>query len=290
MNYLTTGDLYLALNDLFEKRYTDFLKSKIANAYEPLLQQKRKQLNDLPKVVVSATPLIDQLSQQDTIHDDCIDTILRVTGGVISSPRASAALKKAAKDIRETLNLSPDDKTAAYPQEAFTALQRKEQIGALKGTLQLFSLPEGGTLYDIALDYVAAGEAINRLLSERAKFEALTEEDKRKISTLRPEIIGILGRFRKALPDELAGNENLPRNLISLIFGYFDELHQIRVASNQAAQEAKLKAREAAADQAAKEALLDAAKAQAQADLLAKEAEAAQKKADEAKKKADENP
>jgi hypothetical protein len=288
MNYLTIGDLYLALNDLLDKRHAGLIQSKIGQGYEPLLQKKRTQLNALPKSVTSLTPLTEQLGEQDVIHDSCIDTFLQVTGAVFSSPRASSALKKAAKDIIDTLKIAASDKGVTYPQEAFIAVQRKDKIEALKGTLHLFALPEGGTLYDIALDYVAAGETINQLLSERGKVDGLSDEEKRAISTLRPEIIGILGRLRKALPDELAGDASLPENLVAALFGYFDDLQQTRVTANQNAQETKQRAKEAASNQAAKDAKLEAATAQVAADLLAKEAEVAQKKADEAKKKANE--
>ena len=288
MNYLTIGDLYLALNDLLDKRHAGLIQSKIGQGYEPLLQKKRTQLNGLPKSVTSLTPLTEQLGEQDAIHDSCIDTFLQVTGAVLSSTRASSALKKAAKDIIDTLKIAASDKGVAYPQEAFVAAQRKDKLEALKGTLQQFALPEGGTLYDIALDYVAAGEAINQLLSERGKAEGLSDEDKRTISTLRPEIIGILGRLRKALPDELAGDASLPGGLVAALFGYFDELQQTRVTANQNAQETKQRAKETASNQAAKDAKFEAATAQVKADLLARDAEVAQQKADEAKKKADE--
>ena len=288
MNYLTIGDIYLALNDLLDKRHAGLIQSKIGQGYEPLLQKKRTQLNALPKSVTSLTPLTEQLGEQDLIHDSCIDTFLQVTGAVLSSPRASSTLKKAAKDIIDTLKIAASDKGVAYPQEAFVAAQRKDKLEALKGTLQLFALPEGGTLYDIALDYVAAGEAINQLLSERGKVDGLSDEEKRTISTLRPEIIGILGRLRKALPDELAGDASLPGSLVAALFGYFDELQQTRVTANQNAQETKQRAKESASQQAAKDAQFEAATAQVKADLLAKDAEVAQQKADEAKKKADE--
>jgi hypothetical protein len=285
MNYLLLGDLWLIHNDLFEKRLGDFQKSKICLAYEPILQSQHQKLNALPSVITTPKPLVEQLIEQDVIHDGSIDALWYNTESILRSNRASAELKKAAQEIRDSLNLKPSDTQERYGQEALVAAKREEVIGELKGKLGLFSLAEGGTLYDVALEYVAAGKKIGALLSDRTIQEAMSDEDRRAIKTLRPTVIGYLGRCRAALGDEIQNNPALPQNLDALIFGYLDKLNQDRYEANQQQREAKAKEDQENKVKASAQAKRQAAEAQLTADEKLKEAQLAQEAAERAKDK-----
>jgi len=78
----------------------------------------------------------------------------------------------------------------------------------------------------------ATSKAERSVLSERADVPS---KPRAGAGRLRSEIIGLLSRFRNALHDELAYDaENakaLPVDLDEQVFGYFDELEQMRAAA-----------------------------------------------------------
>jgi hypothetical protein len=287
VRFLTLGDLRLCLEDLFNTRKDIFLSSKICLVYEPLFSSRREQLNVLPKSLVGGVPLTEELAAKDKLHDDSLLTILGTLEASLKSPRASELLKKAAREIIEVLKLSAADTMVSYPQEAINAKNREETITKQKDNLQLFKLPEGGSLYDIAQDYLLAAKGINALLSERAKQESLEETDRREVPQLRVQIIAEIGRCRAALVDELKTNGNLPNNIDSQIFGYFDDLQQQRAIANHSAHESKSKHEIEVKSKAAKDAKEYAIRAQLEADQKTREAEELQRLAQEAKELAD---
>ena len=218
---------------------------------------------------------------------DSLLTMLGTLEATQKSPRASESLKRAAKEIIEALKLSAADTMVSYPQEAINAKDREEIIEKQKENLQLFKLPEGGSLYDVAQDYLSAAKDINALLSERAKQESMSETDRREVPQLRVQIIAEIGRCRAALVDELKTNGNLPNNIDSLIFGYFDELQQQRAAANHLAHENRLKQDTENKAKASKDAKEYAIRAQLDAEQKTKEAEEAQRLAQEARELAE---
>lgn len=287
MRFLTLGDLRLGLEDLFSTRKIIFVTSKICLVYEPLFSSRREQLNALPKSLVGGAPLTEELAGKDKLHDDSLLTMLGTLEATQKSPRASESLKRAAKEIIEALKLSAADTMVSYPQEAINAKDREEIIEKQKENLQLFKLPEGGSLYDVAQDYLSAAKDINALLSERAKQESMSETDRREVPQLRVQIIAEIGRCRAALVDELKTNGNLPNNIDSLIFGYFDELQQQRAAANHLAHENRLKQDTENKAKASKDAKEYAIRAQLDAEQKTKEAEEAQRLAQEARELAE---
>ena len=287
MRFLTLGDLRLGLEDLFNTRKVIFVTSKICLVYEPLFSSRREQLNALPKNLVVGVPLTEELAEKDKLHDDSLLTMLGTLEATLKSPRASESLKRAAKEIIEVLKLSAADTMVSYPQEAINAKDREERIAKQKENLHLFKLPEGGSLYDIAQDYLGAAKDIDALLSERAKQESLGEADRREVPQLRVQIIAEIGRCRAALVDELKTNGNLPNNIDSQIFGYFDDLQQQRATANHSAHESKSKHETEAKSKAAKDAKEHAIRAQLEAEEKTKEAEEATRLAQEAKELAD---
>jgi hypothetical protein len=85
------------------------------------------------------------------------------------------------------------------------------------------------------VDFVAAGEKIDTLLSERADAK-----DRAEAATLRADTIGLLNRLRKSLKVEQKNNPSLPADLDTQVFGYFDLLE---TNAAEAYAEAKRKAK-----------------------------------------------
>jgi hypothetical protein len=81
------------------------------------------------------------------------------------------------------------------------------------------------SLYDWCNGFVAQGEQIGTLLGQRAD---ITAQSRREAGKLRASTVGILGRFRAALADEMAIDKSLPADLDAKVFGYFDELSAMR--------------------------------------------------------------
>jgi hypothetical protein len=248
MRYLTLGDLWLALTDLLDTRRDTLLRSLIGKSYEPLFAQRRKQFDNIPRELLTGTPLTEELATGDVFHDDNLMVLLTTLQATLRNAKASAEIKEAAQETLDALKLAPSDVSATYPQEAATAKGREKTVEEYKDKLSLIAAPGGGTLYDIALDYLEAGRTLDRLLSDRAKIEALSEKDRSYISSLRNLLIGEIGRCRGAIADEqkiIDPNKTFPENYDALIFGYFDNLNETREATNQAAKEAERKAKEA---------------------------------------------
>ena len=94
---------------------------------------------------------------------------------------------------------------------------------------ELEALPVvGGTAYDWVKQHIEAGERLNDLASERAAVRAETPSDRGPAGMLRGATIGLIGRARMAMTDELLADKSLPRNLVEQTFGYFDELARMR--------------------------------------------------------------
>jgi hypothetical protein len=82
--------------------------------------------------------------------------------------------------------------------------------------------------------FLDRGNALDDLLSERASQTAADGESSRASAmALRSSTIGLVGRCRSALADEMAVNEELPKDLSALVFGYFDELARLRDQSDK---------------------------------------------------------
>ena len=109
------------------------------------------------------------------------------------------------------------------------------ELPNLKAALDLFPVADGVTLDDWAAGFVAAGESIDTLLSQRADAK-----DRVEANTLRSETIGLLNRLRKSLETERKDNSSLPASLEEDVFAYLDQLEA--KAAEAAAEEKKRRA------------------------------------------------
>jgi hypothetical protein len=142
----------------------------------------------------------------------------------------------AARKIRAAFVPALDSLSATYQAEARAAKDHKPALVSLKHELDLFPVA-GGTLYDWAVGFVAAGEELDALLSKRADAR-----DRAAAAQLRVDAIGLLNRLRKSLAAEAKHDPSLPADLDAQVFAYFDLLE---TKASEGYAEAKKKAKAA---------------------------------------------
>ena len=236
MNMFTLGDLKLGLDDLFGKRQPMLRTSQIGRVYEPLLKAKRDALEALPPALTTDRALSDRLAHADARHDAFGRTIWNVTETVLSLPEATPAHQAAVARIRQAfLPGGLMDLQVSFASEAENARQRRKDLAAREADLRSFAVPGAQTLYEVAAAFLDGGDALSQLLSERAGLETVDPATQNQAKHLRPSTIGLLGRLRAGVKDEVAGYPDLPRDLEGQIFGFFDNLHASRVHAASAA-------------------------------------------------------
>ncbi|MRG91253.1 hypothetical protein [Polyangium spumosum] len=225
MKYLSLAALKVALANLFGERHPVLVLSSAGKMYEPILLEKKQQLDALPAALTGGKPLAETIAEVDDDHDGFGAAIWHLTEAYVRCPNVSAPVRAAAARIRAAFIPQLDDLQATYVQEVHAAIDHRKQLDTLKSDLQLIPIAEGLTLLDWAAGYVGAGEQIGFLLGQRADADTGSRSQAGK---LRTGILAVLGRFRAALGDEITMNKALPRDLDAQVFGLFDELAQMR--------------------------------------------------------------
>lgn len=246
---LNLADLKLGLDDLTAKRQKALTLSPIGAAYAAPIAAKQAAINALP-AALTGKPLADELTSADEQHDgygaaciDFVDTYLRVPG---LPTKHTEALHR----IKAFLPRS-EDLQASYADEAAAAKTRSEKLDGsteLQDDLKLFPVV-GGTLLDWVGLHLGGGAKLGSLLSDRADAD---NGARSKASALRSQTVGLLNRARGAILDAVDADDSLPRDLDGQIFGYFDELEELRVTAAQAAKSAAKAKEKAKAEAKAK--------------------------------------
>ncbi len=221
---LTLSDLRLGMTDLLSKRATPLAASKSGVAYTPMLTQKRDALEALPAALL-ARPLSVQLAEADDGHDAFGRAIWCILEANLKLPDAPADRREAARRLRAVLVPTPKELNESYATEAELARERRKQLPSWKADLQLFPVSPTETLYDWTTRFLDAGDKLDTLLAQRADKTVASRSDAAK---LRTATLGILGRFRGALADEMAVDKTLPSDLDGQVFAYFDQLATMR--------------------------------------------------------------
>lgn len=236
MLYLTLGDLKLILEDLFKKHHLALNSCKAGEIYEPLLRNRFERLSAIPNVLIRERPLAEELDSADIRHDSGATRLRNTTKAAIDDPLTEPEIREAAERIQRDLIPSLSITKASYATEAANAKERRKLLDERASDLKLFPLPGGKTLYDAAVQFLDAGEEIGELLSARATVEATNEQDRSEIVLLRGELIGLLGRLKQTLADEMESNASLPRDLSIQLFAYAEQLNDSRYTQYQASQ------------------------------------------------------
>ncbi|TKD01176.1 hypothetical protein [Polyangium fumosum] len=221
---MTLDDLRLSLRDLLDTRVDELRLSNTGKLYEPRLRKRQKEIEAIPDPALKQAPLAAELASTDERHDGFGTAIHYVCLAVEAHPTLAPSKKDAAKRIRETFVPQLAVLRRPYADEAAAALDARKELDGLASDLLTIATPGGGHLLAWVHDFVAAGDAIDSLLRERARLLA-GSENAASTGPLRASTLGLLGRFRDALRDELEeeGSPLSARHEAS-IFSYIDKL------------------------------------------------------------------
>lgn len=238
MRNLTLGDLKLALRDLLGDKLDVLRASATGKLYEPRLRAKQKAIEAIPDAASKNAPLAAELGEMDGQHDGFGAAIFYIGEAVAAHPKLPKAIKEVVKQAQQTFVPQLGVLRAPYADEAAAALDNRPELTRMKKDLQSIGLPGGGTLLDWVKAFLASGDQLDNLLRQRATLLAGSENASAS-APLRSSTVGLLGRFRDALRDELEEDgSKLPHDYEAKLFAYIDKLSTDRVsaASSENAQ------------------------------------------------------
>lgn len=224
MRNFTLADLREGLADLFDNRSEYLKQTQTGKLYGPILAAKRKAIENA--IDATRRGQTGDANETDAHHDGLGAAIWHYTEAVLCHPFVSKELQDAATRIREAFIPDLVVLTHTFAEEAARARENRPKIEALAEDLRRFSTPDGTTLYTWVTAFVNQGDLLATQIAARSQAPGL--ETFREQTALRVTTIGLLGRFRAALHDELVEHPHLPRDLGQKLFSYFDELGRKR--------------------------------------------------------------
>ncbi|AUX36281.1 MULTISPECIES: hypothetical protein [Sorangium] len=228
MRNLTIGDLKLALRDLLDERVEELRLSATGRLYEPRLRARQKEIEAIPEAAGTQAPLARELSEADVRHDGIGAAIFFLCKAVEAHPSVAPEVKAAAAGAQQAFVPRLDVLRAPYADEASAALDNRPELTRLKAELKAVATPGGGSLHEWVKAFVSAGDEIDKLLRRRATLLA-TGENAAATGPLRGAVVGLLGRFREALRDEIQEEgSKLPADHEARLFAYVDKLNADR--------------------------------------------------------------
>jgi hypothetical protein len=232
---LNLADIYLGLEDLFSKRHDALLLTRAGKGQEEVLGVQRDEINALPAAMTGGRAFANELAAADDEHDNLGYALWHLTEAYIRAPGASAETVETAVRVRDAFVPEISALQASYADEAAAAGFRREHLTTLEADLKRLPI-DGGSAYDWAAAFVAAGEKLSKLLSQQADVESQTRKN---AQLLRSETIGILNDLRRAIAREKNRNAFLPADIDPLIFGYFDTLEENREQAAKTSRESE---------------------------------------------------
>jgi hypothetical protein len=227
MQNLTLGDLVRALKDLFTTRLAAFQTTTTFALYGPMLSARRSAIEALPEALTSNRPKAALLAESDIRHDGFGAALWYLFEAILRHPKCSPELKAAVLRARQKFIPKLGVLKDSYADEANAAHKHRPALAELEADLKLIKTPDGATAYEWVSQFLDEGDTIGQLLSDRAFIEA-GSDGAAAAASLRASTIGLLGRARDALRDEVTYNPALPRNIEAVVFGYFDVLQRFR--------------------------------------------------------------
>lgn len=223
MRHLTLANLILGLDNLLDVKTALLASTQMGQSYKPVLEHKRSQLAALPESLKGKEPLTAEIAATDDVHDDSGASLWYMSEAIRLSPLSTPEQKAAAERMQKALVPERNVLRAPHADEASAAKKNREKLSGLEADLKSIPYPGGKTAYDVALNYVEAGERLDTLLQDRANIKANTALNE-QARALRQATLKTLNNLRSALRDEIEENQALPRNLEEQLFAYFDEL------------------------------------------------------------------
>jgi len=238
MRNLTLDDLRLGLKDLLETHDEDLDRSITGKLYRPLLQQKRAEVEKLPESVLRGTPFAAELAEADAAHDAMGAAIYHLTQAIILNPAIHDDTKDVALRAQQTFVPSLSVLTARYADQAAHTLRKRPAFDALRPELERIQVPGGSNLAEWIAAFLAQGDRLGQLLDDRAEA-GVGMEATANGGALRSSVIGMLGRFRQGIRDEVASGADLPNDYEARLFAFIDQLDKTRADANKRRARAK---------------------------------------------------
>lgn len=231
---LNVTDISLGLDDLLTKRHAALVSTHAGKGQEQVLTAQRNDIATLPETSPRGRAFTDEIASADEEHDGFGYALWHLTEAILRAPNSKPEMCQAAQRVRDAFIPATTALQASYADEAATARARKGKLVEFKADLEALPIPGGGTAHDWAVAFLAAGEKLSELLSNRADAEAMTRKN---AQLLRSETIGILNDLRRAIAREKRRNPALPDDIDAQIFGYLDDLEERRANRSSTARE-----------------------------------------------------
>lgn len=241
LHILTIPDLRLALEDMLERRLETLRATGVGRCYEPSLVRLREQLAVLPETVDDQRPLVELIGETRRIHRAWGSALFHAMEAYARVPTLSEGQRKELEELRRLFMPKLGELRESYATVAARAFSRGRLLGRYSASLASFPVVGDCTLADWVSAYVATGRRLGELVACRADLVAQLaagSTERMEGRRLRSAVIGMLGRLRAALVDELAAQPQLHRQLDAELFAYVDELARMRRAVAQRARDA----------------------------------------------------
>jgi hypothetical protein len=227
-NRLTEGDVSLVLDDLFENKIGLLEQAKAFAIYRPALEERREKLAAVRKAL-EGRPLSEELKTADLVHDSTGRALHLICTGLGQLVTLDQDQRNLLARIQKTFVPTLGDLQKSYEDEAAAAARRRPALEEMEAELKAFPVAPEMTMHTLVSSYIDAGQQIDVLLSKRATATAEETSGREAESVaIRSETVGLLGRFRSALADEIAMTPELQRDLEAKVFAYYDQLSQSR--------------------------------------------------------------
>jgi hypothetical protein len=225
MRNLTLADLGEGLADLLDNRAKALEATQTGKLYGPILAAKRKAIEHALKAALEAKS--GDLSETDAQHDGLGGAMWHFTEAVLCQPFVSAERRDAARRIREAFIPDLGVLSDSYADEAAAAKANRPKLVEFEAELRMLPTPDGQTLYEWAAAFVDKGDQLARKLAARTQGSAL--DAFRQQTALRVTTIGLIGRFRASLRDEIKDNPSLAETIETDTFAGFDAIEARKV-------------------------------------------------------------
>jgi len=234
MRNLTLDDLRLGLKDLLEDHDEDLDRSLTGKLYRPLIAQKRAELEGLSETTERSLPFAAELAETDAAHDAMGASIHHLTQAIILNPAIDDDTKDVASRTQQAFVPTLGVLQARYADQAAHTHRKRPIFNELRPDLERIQVPGGSNLAEWVVTFLDQGDRIGRLLDRRAEAGVgVGVEASATGGALRSSVIGLLGRFRQGIRDEVASGATLPSDYEARIFAFIDQLDRTRAEANK---------------------------------------------------------
>ena len=223
---------------MFDRRLDALRATGVGRSYEPRLQWHRAELVEITARSGDATrPLVERLTLASSAHNALGAAIFHLMEAYLRVPGRSEEEKRTILRLRRLFMPRLAELRDGYATQAARATVRRQQLKAHLAELSVIPVLGEQTLAHWVGAYIEAGRKLGRLLALRADVTAqaaVSSSERADAGPLRSALIGLLGRLRAAMADELADRPERRRQLDAELFAYLDQIAEARDASHRA--------------------------------------------------------